>query len=138
MRFINVLIFLAVIFGAVWLYIYVEEFAKWIGILDFRVTFDSTWELLIKSIIPHVLIIYLVLAVAGAALCYFVDSSVPLKWCLALGFSCALANLLAFSSPSMRWVLINTSISLGMLVAPVLGGYQIKRRAWRIPRRPRN
>jgi hypothetical protein len=138
MRFINVLILLAVIFAAVWLYIYVEEFAKWIGVLDFGGTFSSTWELLIKSIIPHVLIIYLVLAIAGAGLCYFVDSSVPLKWCLALGFLCALANLLAFSSPSIKWVLINTLISLGMLAAPVWGGYQIKRRAWRIPRRPRN
>jgi hypothetical protein len=138
MRFINVLILLAVLFAAVWLYIYVEEFAKWIGVLDFAVTFSSTWDFVIKSIIPHVLIIYLVLAVAGAILCYFVDSSVPLKWCLALGFLCALANLLAFSSPSMEWVLLNTFISLGMLAAPVLGGYLIKRRAWRVPRGPRN
>jgi hypothetical protein len=138
MRFINVLILLAVLFGAVWLYIYVEEFARWIGVLDLGRSFDSTWELVIKSIIPHVLIIYLVLAVAGAVLCYFVDSEVPLKWCLALGFLCALANLSAFSSASIKWVFINTLISLGMLVAPVLGGYQIKRRAWRIPRRPRD
>ena len=136
MRFINVLIFLAVIFGAAWLYIYLEEFAKWIGAVEFAGTFRSTSELLLKTVIPQVLIVYTVLAVCGAVLCYFLDSAVPLKWCFALGLVCAVANLFAFSSASIEWVLLNTVISLGMLAAPVFSGYQIKRRAWRITRRP--
>jgi hypothetical protein len=137
-RFINVLIFLAVIFGATWLYIYLEEFAKWIGAVEFRGTFGSLSELMLKTVIPQVLIVYTVLAVCGAVLAYFLDSSVPLKWCLALGLLCALGNLLALSSASIQWVILNTMISLGMVVAPVFSGYQIKRRAWRIKRRPPN
>jgi hypothetical protein len=137
-RFINVLIFLAVIFGAAWLYIYLEEFAKWIGAVEFRGTFRSMSELVLKTIVPQVLIVYTVLTVCGAVLCYFLDSSVPLKWCFALGLICAVANLFAFSSASIQWVLFNTVISLGMLAAPVFSGYQIKRRGWRITRRPPN
>jgi uncharacterized membrane protein (UPF0136 family) len=137
-RPINALIFLAVIFGAAWLYIYLEEFAKWIGAVEFRGTFNSMSELVLKTVIPQVLIAYTVLAVCGAVLCYFLDSSVPLKWCFALGSLCALANLLALSSASIGWVILNTLISLGMLAAPVFSGYQIKRRRWRINRRPPN
>jgi hypothetical protein len=137
-RVINVLIFLAVIFGAFWLYIYLEEFAKWIGAVEFRGSFSSTSDLVLKTVIPQVLIVYTVLTVCGAALCFFLDSSVPLKWCFALGLLCALANLLALSSPSIAWVILNTMISLGMLAAPVFGGYEIKRRKWRVNRRPPN
>ena len=137
MRFINVLIFLAVIFGAVWLYIYLEEFAKWIGAVEFRGTFGSLSELLLKTVIPQVLIVYTVLAVCGAVLAYFLDSSVPLKWCFALGLICAVGNILALSFASIEWVIVNTLISVGMLVIPVFSGYQIKRRAWRVTRRPR-
>ena len=139
MRFIiNVLIFVAVIIGAIWLYIYLKEFAKWIGVLDFVSSSRSIPELLLKTDVPYAVISYSVLAVAGAVTCYFIDSSVPLRWCFALGFICAVANLLAFSSPFIEWVLLNTLISLGMLAAPVIGGYQIKRRALRIRKRPPN
>jgi hypothetical protein len=137
-RVINILIFLTVIFGAFWLYIYLEEFARWIGAVEFRASFSSMSDLVLKTVIPQVLIDYTVLAVCGAALCFFLDTSVPLKWCFALGLLCAVANLLAFSSASIAWVISNTMISLGMLVAPVFGGYEIKRRKWRVNRRPPN
>jgi hypothetical protein len=137
-RFINVLIFLAVIFGAAWLYIYLEEFAKWIGVVEFQGTHRSMSELILKKDIPQAPIAYTVLSICGAVLCYFLDSSVPLKWCFALGLPCAVANILGFSSPHIEWVLLNTVISLGMLVAPIFGGYLIKRRAWRVTRRPPN
>ena len=138
MRFINVLIFLAVIFVAAWLYIYLEEFAKWIGAVEFQGSYRSMSELVLKTDLPQALIDYTVLSVCGAVLCYFLDSPVPLKWCFALGLLCAVLNILVFSSPYTEWVLLNTAISLGMLVAPVFGGYLIKRRAWRITRRPPN
>ena len=138
MRFINILIFLAVIFGAAWLYIYLEEFAKWIGAVEFRGTYRSMSELVLKTDIPQALIVYTVLSVGGAVLGYFLDSSVPLKWCFALGLPCAVVNILGFSSASIQWVLLNTVISLGMLVTPVFGGYLIKRRGWRFTRRPPN
>jgi hypothetical protein len=137
-RFINVLIFLAVIFGAAWLYIYLEEFAKWIGAVEIRGTNKSMSELLLKTDIPQALIAYTVLSVCGAVLCYFLDSSVPLRWCFGLGFLCAVANTLGFSTPYIHLVLLNTVISLGMLVAPVFGGYLIKRRARRFTRGPPN
>jgi hypothetical protein len=137
-RFINVLIFLAVIFGAAWLYICLEEFAKWIGAVEIRGTYKSMSELVLKTDIPQALIAYTVLSVCGAVLCYFLDSSVPLRWCFCLGLPCAVANTLGFFTPYLQWVLLNTVISLGMLVAPVFGGYLIKRRAWRFTRRPPN
>jgi hypothetical protein len=138
MRIINVLIFLAVVFGAAWLYIYLEEFAKWIGAVEFRGTFSSMSELVLKTVIPQVVIAYTVLAVCGAVLCYFLDSSVPLKWCFALGLLCAIGNCLALSNASIEWVILNILVSFGMLAAPVFSGYQIKRRRWRINRRPPN
>jgi hypothetical protein len=137
-RFINVLIFLAVMFVATWLYIYLEEFAKWIGAVEFRGSYKSMSELVLKTDIPRALIDYTVLSICGAALSYFLDSPVPLKWCFALGLLCAVVNLWSFSSPYIEWRLLNTAISLGMLVAPIFGGYLIKRRAWRITRRPPN
>jgi hypothetical protein len=135
---INVLIFAAVIIGAVWLYLYLRESAIWIGILDSVGTSRSMQELLLKTDVPYAVISYSVLAVAGAVTCYSIDSSVPLRWCFTLGLICAVANLLAFSSPYVKWVLLNTLISLGMLAAPVIGGYQIKCRAWHIRKRPPN
>ena len=138
MRFINILIFLAVIFGAVWLYIYLEEFAEWIGAVEFRRTYSSMAELVLKTDIPRAIVAYTVLSVSGAVLSYFLDSSVPLKWCFALGLPCATVSVLGFSSASVQWVLLNTVISLGMIAAPVFGGYLIKRRASRTTRGPQN
>jgi predicted MFS family arabinose efflux permease len=137
-RFINVLIFLAVICGAFWLYVYLEEFAKWIGAVEFQGSYRSTSELIFKTDIPEALIAYTVLSVCGAVLCYFLDSSVPLKWCFALGALCTVVKLLSFSSPHIQWALFNTVISLGMLIAPVFGGYMIKRRGWRSNNRSPN
>lgn len=125
-------------FVAAWLYIYLEEFAKWIGAVEFRGSYKSMSELVLKTDIPQALIDYTVLSICGAALSYFLDSPVPLKWCCALGLLCAVVNLWSFSSPYIEWRLMNTAISLGMLAAPVFGGYLIKRRAWRITRRPPN
>jgi hypothetical protein len=65
-RFINVLIFLAVIFGAAWLYIYLEEFAKWIGVVEFQGTHRSMSELILKKDIPQAPIAYTVLSICGA------------------------------------------------------------------------
>jgi hypothetical protein len=62
----------------------------------------------------------------------------PSEVVLCSGLICAVANLFAFSSASIQWVLFNTVISLGMLAAPVFSGYQIKRRGWRITRHPPN
>lgn len=88
--------------------------------------------------LPGLLVTYAVLAAGGMALAMFVDSAVPLKWCLGLGAIFALLYLSggifglvkyaatgASLAPSL---LITATIGFSYLVAPIVGGYIIKRR----------
>jgi len=81
---------------------------------------------------------FVVAALAGALLCRFVDSEVPLKWCLGLGLIFAGTHLLPYfflrppvapaNFPASAW-LFTVSLALGYALAPVLGGYLVKRRS---------
>lgn len=124
MRLTNLLLLLAVLFGAVWLNAILVVL---LGGLPSAGTYHSVNEILLKDIIPHALVSYVAVAVAGAVLSYFVNSAVPLMWCFALGFICVVAKLMLFYSSSVGWVLINTLLSLGLLVAPIASGYWVKR-----------
>ena len=74
---------------------------------------------------------------SGTVLFRLVDSEVPLKWCLGLG--CLYAGsyfsfaIVAFSKtpniavPSIVSLLPLILIGVGMLVTPVIGGYQANR-----------
>jgi hypothetical protein len=77
-----------------------------------------------------------VLAASGAALCRLVDSPVPLKWCLGLGLVFAAVNLLPWlffwprmshSAIAPSFYLFNVANVIGHVVAPVVGGYFVKR-----------
>lgn len=78
-----------------------------------------------------------VLMMSGAVLFRLVDSEVPLKWCLGLGCLYAgsyfLFAVVAFSKtpnlvvPSMLSLMPLILIGVGMLIVPVIGGYQAKR-----------
>jgi hypothetical protein len=78
-----------------------------------------------------------VLTTSGAVLFRLVDSEVPLKWCLGLGCLYAgsyfLFAIIAFSKtpnlvvPSIVSLIPLILIGVGMLVTPVIGGYQAKR-----------
>jgi hypothetical protein len=80
---------------------------------------------------------FVVAAFAGAILCRFVDSEVPLKWCLGLGLVFAGTHLLPYfllrppvapaNFPASAW-LFTVSLALGYALVPVLGGYLVKRR----------
>jgi hypothetical protein len=82
---------------------------------------------------------YGVLFIAGAVLCRLIDSVVPLKWCLGLGLLFAVVGLLPwlFWRPPMRdplspnVYLFNIGYVMGHLIAPVLGGYFVKRSLYR-------
>jgi hypothetical protein len=80
---------------------------------------------------------FVVTALAGALLCRFVDSAVPLKWCLGLGVLFVATYLLPFFLPrppaahvdvpaSAR--LFTVAVTVGYALVPVLGGYLVKRR----------
>ena len=79
---------------------------------------------------------FVVTALAGALLCRFVDSAVPLKWCLGLGMLFAGTYLLPFfllrpptahvNVPASVW-LFTVADALGYALAPVFGGYIVKR-----------
>jgi hypothetical protein len=85
----------------------------------------------------HFIDSFLVTALAGALLCRFVDSAVPLKWCLGLGVIFAGMYLLPFllfrppeahvNVPARVW-LFTVAEALGYALVPVLGGYLVKRR----------
>ena len=80
---------------------------------------------------------FVVTAFAGALLCRFVDSVVPLKWCLGLGLLFAGTYLLvgspgtelefAVNVPASVW-LSTVAVTLGYALVPVLSGYLVKRR----------
>jgi hypothetical protein len=80
---------------------------------------------------------FVVSALAGALLSRFVDSAVPLKWCLGLGVIFAGTYLLPFlllhpseahvDVPARVW-LITVEDALSYALVPVLGGYLVKRR----------
>ena len=124
MRLTNLVLLLAVLFGAVWLNAILVVF---LGGLPAAGTYHSISAILFKDIIPHALVSYVAVGVAGAVLSYFVNSAVPLLWCLVLGFICVVAKLMLFYSSSVGWIVLNTLLSLGLLVAPVASGYWVKR-----------
>jgi hypothetical protein len=80
---------------------------------------------------------FVVTALAWAVLCRFVDSAVPLKWCLGLGALFSGTYLLPFflfrppaahaNVPASAW-LYTVAVTLGYALVPVLGGYLVKRR----------
>jgi hypothetical protein len=91
--------------------------------------------------LPGLLVGYGVLAAGGVVLTMFVDSAVPLKWCLSLGAIFALLYLsggifgLAKYGATREsfWpsLLIIGAISFSYLLAPIFGGYVLKRRSRR-------
>ena len=86
-------------------------------------------------VIAHFIVSYGVLVAAGAALCAFLNSVVPLRWCLALGLLFAALHLAPFvifySRPEVIFrlsnLLFNLAIALGYVIAPIMGGYLVKR-----------
>jgi len=78
---------------------------------------------------------FVVTALSGALLSRFVDSAVPLKWCLGLGVIFAGTYLLPFlllrppeahvNVPARVW-LFTVAEALGYALVPVLGGYLVK------------
>jgi hypothetical protein len=74
---------------------------------------------------------------SGAVLYRLIDSEVPLKWCLGLGCLYAgsyfLFAVVAFSKtpnivvPSIVSLIPLILVGLGMLITPVIGGYQVRR-----------
>ena len=85
----------------------------------------------------HFLGSFVVTALAGALLCRFVDSAVPLKWCLGLGVLFVATYLFPFFLPrppaahvivpASAW-LFTVAVTVGYALMPVLGGYIVKRR----------
>jgi len=80
---------------------------------------------------------FVVTALAGALLCRFVDSAVPLKWCLGLGVLFVGTYLVpfflflpptAYAKTSASVWLFSVAEALGYALIPVLGGYLVKRR----------
>jgi hypothetical protein len=92
--------------------------------------------------LPGFLVAYGVLAAGGMALAMFVDSAVPLKWCLGLGavfallyLSVGIFGLVKYAATGASLapsVLIVATISFSYLVVPIVGGYIIKRRFRRV------
>jgi hypothetical protein len=101
----------------------------------------------ITSLILPRLIPFAVLIVSGAALFRLVDSPVPLKWCLGLGCLYAgfyfLFAIVAFVKtpnidPSFVSLIPLILIGIGLLITPVIGGYQAKRISRRKVKGPPN
>jgi hypothetical protein len=85
----------------------------------------------------HYVASFVVLTLSGAVLCRFIDSPVPLKWCLGLGLTFAVIHmapgfLVGPPIPAAYNVgfalLLNAAITIAYALLPVIGGYFVKRR----------
>ena len=127
MRAKNLLVFVCVVFGAFGLYVIA-------GILTTPLFVHRSGHAAVEgnavwvTIAIAAAVTYGTLAAAGAVLCRLIDSTVPLRWCLALGllFASAYAALSAMYSPDgSPWPLHQ---GIFLLIAPVIGGYIMKRK----------
>ena len=146
MRAKNVALLVVIAFSMVGAYFILGAIANaWLSPLPKGMV--STNAMLLHSL-PGLLVGYGVLAGGGAVLTMFVDSEVPLKWCLSLGAIFALLYLsggiygLARYSAAREslWpsLLIIGAIGLSYLLAPIFGGYVLNRRSRRQQGSPPN
>jgi hypothetical protein len=137
MRGKNGIVFTCVVFAAWGAYIVLSIATQmWLGPQHPHGITNSPWPaFLILDLITR----YTVLIIAGAVLCSLVDSLVPLKWCLGLGLFFAAVHLLPWlffprmpqNSLPLSFYLFNIANSVGHVVAPIVGGYFVKRRQYR-------
>ena len=127
MRAKNVIVFACVVFGAFGFYIIFGMLTASLFVHrsgNVAVEGNAVWVFLAGA----AAVTYGTLAAAGAVLCRLMDSAVPLRWCLALGllFASAYAALSATHSPQVSpWPMLQAIL---LLVAPVIGGYVMKRK----------
>jgi hypothetical protein len=125
MRANNLTVFVCVVFGAFGFYVIFGMLTAFLFVHrsgNVAVEGNAAWGFLAVA----AAVTYGTLAAAGAVLCRLIDSTVPLKWCLALGllFASAYAALSATHSPQGSPWPMHQAILL--LVAPVIGGYVMK------------
>jgi len=121
LRLTNVALLLGIAIATFLAYLVIEALAKLLGMPDSATRFDSYTAAVLTLIVPRVAIICAALIGSGAILFYFLNSEVPLKWCVALGLIYAVGYF------SLNPSVTSCIISLGMLISPIYGGYQAKR-----------
>jgi hypothetical protein len=131
MRITNLALFLGIAIGGIFAYGLLDALAQSLGMPGLLgTTANSLAGFIFQVIVPRVLIVYLVLFAAGAILFCFLDSAVPLKWCLALGCIYGIGYLIgemAIQDWSFGGLFLIGLFCLGMLISPILGGIQAKR-----------
>jgi hypothetical protein len=134
MRITNLAFFLGIAVGVIFAYLLLDAFAQALGMPGLGDTANSLSILIVQFMLPRVLIVYAVLFFGGAVLFRFLNSEVPLRWCLALGSFYGVGYLclmLASQNWSAKGLFLPGLFCLGMFISPILGGIQAKRIASR-------
>lgn len=134
MRFTNLAFLVGLAIGAIPAYLLLDQLGQSLGMPSLTGTADSLASIIWETIVPRILMVYAVLFISGVVLFRYLNSEVPLKWCLALGAIYGVGYLiltLAFQAWSAAGIFLPGLFCLGLLLSPILGGIQAKRFATR-------
>jgi hypothetical protein len=134
MRFTNLAFLVGLAIGAIPAYLLLDQLGQSLGMPSLAGTADSLASIMWETIVPRILMVYAVLFLCGVILFRYLNSEVPLKWCLALGAIYGAGYLiltLAFQASSAGGIFLPGLFCLGLLLSPILGGIQAKRLATR-------
>jgi hypothetical protein len=111
-----------------------DQLGQSLGMPSLTGSAESLASIIWGTIVPRILIVYAVLFICGVILFRYLNSGVPLKWCLALGAIYGLGYLvltLASQAWSAGGIFLSGLFCLGLLLSPILGGILAKRLASR-------
>jgi len=134
MRFTNLAFLVGLAIGAIPAYLLLDQLGQSLGMPSLTGTADSLASIIWGTIFPRILMVYAVLFSCGVVLFRYLNSEVPLKWCLALGAIYGVGYLILMLV-SQAWstggIFLPVLFCLGLLSSPILGGIQAKRFATR-------
>jgi hypothetical protein len=130
MRSKNLALLVGLAIGAIPAYLLLDQLARSLGMPGLADSAKSLAGLIFGTIVPRILMVYGVLFICGVILFRYLNSEVPLKWCLALGAIYG-GGYLILTLASQEWstggIFLPGLFCLGLLLSPILGGILAKR-----------
>ena len=94
MRLTNLVFLVGLAIGAIPAYLLLDQLGQLLGMPNLTGTTGSLASIIWETLVPRILMIYTVLFICGVVLFRYLNSEVPLKWCLALGAIYGVGNVL--------------------------------------------
>jgi hypothetical protein len=134
MRLTNLVFLVGLAIGATPAYLLLDQLGQLLGMPSLTGTTGSLASIIWETLVPRILMIYALLFICGVVLFRYLNSQVPLKWCLALGAIYGVGYLilmLTSQSSSAGGIFLPGLFCLGLFLSPILGGIRAKRFATR-------